>query len=345
MPDPDLLKRPSKEGLVTTVKHSPGLQLDRIKLLQHQDPSLGDVINYFENGEVPTDSISAGRFMATIEYYLLEEGVVYHLDKGRARSRQRVCKQLVITRSLKDEVMLSLHEESTSGHLSFMKTYLKIRERYFCTGMYTEIEKWCASCVDCVTKKTPRNLAKAPLQPIPVEGYFDRVAVDVLGPFPTSERGIRKWPESFAVKCADAATTARLFVEEILCRHCAPRKLLSDRRRNFLANAVKVICEMVNTSKVSTTSYHPECDRLVERFSHTLTTIISMYVSEHQGDRDTFIPCALFAYRTAVQSSTNETPFYIMYGCDPRLPIDVSLKITLTITEVLLPTDFSKHVS
>ena len=55
--------------------------------------------------------------------------------------------------------------------------------------MYTEIEKLCASCVDCATKKTPRNFAKAPLQPIPVEGPFDRVAVDVLGPFPTSQRG------------------------------------------------------------------------------------------------------------------------------------------------------------
>ena len=50
-----------------------------------------------------------------------------------------------------------------------------------------------------------------------------------------------------------------------------------------------------------------------------------MYVSEHQKDWDLFIPYALFTYRTAVQSSTNETPFYLMYGRDPRLPIDVSL--------------------
>ena len=50
-----------------------------------------------------------------------------------------------------------------------------------------------------------------------------------------------------------------------------------------------------------------------------------MYVSEHQGDWDLFIPYALFAYRTFVQSSTNETPFYLMHGRDPRLPIDVSL--------------------
>ena len=67
-----------------------------------------------------------------------------------------------------------------------------------------------------------------------------------------------------------------------------------------------------------------------------MSTIISMYLSEHQGDWDLFIPYALFAYRTAVQSSTNETPFYLLYGRDPRLPIDVSL---LKVQEVFQDTN------
>ena len=37
--------------------------------------------------------------------------------------------------------------------------------------------------------KTPLNWPRAPLKPIPVEVPFDRVARDVLGPFPTSEKG------------------------------------------------------------------------------------------------------------------------------------------------------------
>ena len=324
-----------KETSTVYAIDSPGLQLDRVKQLQRQDPGLADLLSYFETGEIPEDSVSARRLMATAEDYVLEEGILYHLDKGCVRTRNSVRKQLVVPRALKDEVILSLHEEITSGHLGFEKTYLKIRLRYFWTGMYTEIQRWCASCVDCATKKTPRKLPKAPLQPIPVEGPFDRVAVDVLGPFPISENGNKyvviftdyftKWPEAFAVKNADAPTTAKLFVEQILCRHSAPRKLLSDRGKNFLSKVVKGICNMVNTSKVNTTSYHPECDGLVERFNHSLTTIISMYVSEHQKDWDHFIPYALFAYRTSIQASTKETPFYLMYGRDPRLPIDATL--------------------
>ena len=66
-----------------------------------------------------------------------------------------------------------------------------------------------------------------------------------------------------------------------------------------------------------------------------------MYVSEHQGDWDLCIPYALFAYRTAVQSSTNETLLYLIYGRDPCFPIDVS---QLKVQEVYHDTDDYRDV-
>ena len=34
-------------------------------------------------------------------------------------------------------------------------------------------------------------------------------------------------------------------------------------------------------------------------------------------------PIVLFSYRTATQSSTNETPYYLRYGHHARLPVDL----------------------
>ena len=132
MPESTSDREPPREELPALICaiDTPGLQLERIKELQHQDPALTDLINYFEQGDIPEGSISARRIMATVEDYLFEEGVLYHLDRGRARSRTNVSKQLVRPRSLKDEVMLSLQGEITSGHLSFLKTYLKIKQRF-----------------------------------------------------------------------------------------------------------------------------------------------------------------------------------------------------------------------
>ena len=77
------------------------------------------------------------------------------------------------------------------GHLGFKKTYRKLRERFFWPTMYADCDFWCKSCVDCSTRKTSKSLAKAPLLPIPSSYPFETVAVDVLGPFPTSLNGNR----------------------------------------------------------------------------------------------------------------------------------------------------------
>ena len=51
--------------------------------------------------------------------------------------------------------------------------------------------------------------------------------------------------------------------------------------------------------------------------------MLAMYVSKHQRDCDRFVPFALFAYHAAVQEYTKETPFYLIHGRDPCLPLDV----------------------
>ena len=115
-------------------------------------------------------------------------------------------------------------------------------------------------------------------------------------------------------------------------RHGALLTLLSDIGKNFLSKLVQEIYDLFKVKKFNTTAYQPQTDGLTERFNHTLCTMLSMYVSKHQRDWDRFIPFALFAYRTAVQDSAKETPFYLVYGRDPCLPLDVVLSAQLVNT-------------
>ena len=48
-------------------------------------------------------------------------------------------------------------------------------------------------------------------------------------------------------------------------------------------------------------------------------------MSTHQKDWDTQLPLVLFADRVSLNATTGESPFYLLYGREPRLPIDATL--------------------
>ena len=74
--------------------------------------------------------------------------------------------------------------------------------------------------------------------------------------------------------------------------------------------------------KLNTTTYHPQTDGLVERFNGTLKDMLAKTVKANSRDWEQHLPFVLFAYRTSPQTSTGESPFYILYGRDPGLPTD-----------------------
>jgi hypothetical protein len=162
------------------------------------------------------------------------------------------------------------------------------------------------------------------------------MAVDIVGPLPKTKSEnthilvfteyLTKWVEAFPISTTDTPTIAKIFVEEIICRHGAPKRLLSDRGTNFMSQFLSNVCNILGTERNFTTAYHPQTDGLTERFNKTLADMISMYVSTDNRDWDECLPYILFAYRTSMQESTLEKPFYLLYGREPRLPIDVSFQ-------------------
>ena len=85
------------------------------------------------------------------------------------------------------------------------------------------------------------------------------------------------------------------------------------------------VCNLLGVKKINTTAYHPQTNGLTERFNRTLTDMLAKKVDKSGRDWDTHLPFVLFAYRTSVQESTKESPFYLLYGRDPRLPTTLEM--------------------
>ena len=76
---------------------------------------------------------------------------------------------------------------------------------------------------------------------------------------------------------------------------------------------------------MNTTAYHPQTDGLVEQFNRTLFDMLSKTAKQNGKDWDNCLPFILFAYWSSSQTSTGESPFYLLYGRDPKLPTEAVL--------------------
>ena len=74
-----------------------------------------------------------------------------------------------------------------------------------------------------------------------------------------------------------------------------------------------------------TSAYHPQSNGQDERFNQTLQRQLLKFVSEEQNDWDLYLDSITFSYRVSRQDSTKASPFYLVYGRQARLPIELNM--------------------
>ncbi|RWS27735.1 pol polyprotein-like protein [Leptotrombidium deliense] len=243
---------------------------------------------------------------------------------------------LCIPESLIDDVLYSCHDDPTGGHFGFKKTLAKFNERFYIKDANHYILTYVNSCMECQTKKKLPLSTAGLLNPISVGEPGEIWGIDILGPFPKSETGNKyvivatdhftKHVECRAVPTAKSWNVAMFCIEDILCVHGAPERLISDRGLAFLSNLSENIYEIMNTKHIKTTAYHPQTNGTTEASNKNVSRMLSHYASLDQKDWDLAVPLIKLAHNTAVHSSTGFTPYYLMHGRDARLPIDRVLK-------------------
>lgn len=142
-------------------------------------------------------------------------------------------------------------------------------------------------------QKQPSKRNKASLVSLPVTGPFDRVAADVLGPLPMTQKGnkyviifteyLTKFSVAQAIPAA-AETSTDAFLHEIVLKHGAPLQLLSGKGSNFMLDLLERIHVHCVTRKINTPScsYHAQCDSLVEHENYTVAATLPCMSTENR---------------------------------------------------------------
>ncbi len=80
-----------------------------------------------------------------------------------------------------------MQDDPTSGHLKLEKMLGKLRNSYYWYGMQSEADNYCKSCALCASRKPAVPSPVAPMQPIVVNNTMEMIAMDICGPYSTSE--------------------------------------------------------------------------------------------------------------------------------------------------------------
>ena len=66
---------------------------------------------------------------------------------------------------------------------------------------------------------------------------------------------------------------------------------------------------------------------MTEKFNHTLIQATSQYVSTNQRDWDEFLPYGCFQYRSIKNETIQETPYYLLFYRNMKMPLDQTYKL------------------
>ena len=200
--------------------------------------------------------------------------------------------QVVAPREIRTQLLKSLHDGPTGGHLGRLKTVERVRYRFYWPRYKEETANWCKQCDLCAQAKSgpPRKHAK--LGQVPVRAPLERIAVDIMGPLPETGNGnqyivvigdyFTKWTEAFALKNHTAQTVADVIVQEFVGRFGVPRQIHSDQGREFESLLISHLCQLFHIKKTRTTPYNPKSDGMVERANRTVKQMLSVLVNEAQ---------------------------------------------------------------
>ena len=164
-----------------------------------------------------------------------------------------------------------------------------------------------------------------------LEKPFDKIAIDLVTECETSNSGnkhiltiiyhLTGCLEAFPIPDKFADTIVSTFINHFLPVHMCPRCILLDNSTEFKNHLMDQVLQQLSIDCIFSAPYHPQSNRELEVFHKYLKPTLKKLCEKDPANWDKYINQVLSSYRVTPNITTVETPFFLIYGRDPHLPL------------------------
>ena len=209
-----------------------------------------------------------------------------------------------------------------------------MQECFWWPGMTRDLRNHIKKCSRC--RKYEAAPPVVPMKPLACSGPEELLHVDFTSieeTVPLKEDPVihnvlvlqdhfSKYVVAYVVKDQTACTAAETLRNGYFGLFGAPAYLVSDQGKAFTGHVITHLCELYGVQKLKTLPYHAQTNGQVERMNQTIICMIGKLEEDRKACWSEHLPELLLAYNATRSAVTGYSPYYLLFGRRPRIPVD-----------------------
>ena len=298
--------------------------------LQGKDKHIGPIIEAIETGEGPdSPSPETELLWKQRSQLLIRRGLLF--KKIQTRTQKDESLQFILPKDFRKQALEACHDDM--GHPAHERTLEVLRQRFFWPKMTQEVKEHVQCCERCIRFKTKPG--REPMGTVRATYPLELIHMDYLtiGVKPEVKKKadilvvtdhFTRFAQAYFTPSQHATHVAKVLWDQFFTVYGFPAKILSDQGGNFESKLIKQLCKLSGVTKLRTTPYRPQTNGQCERFNRTLISMLGTLDPRLKDKWPEMLPTLTFAYNALRSTATGYSPYYLMFGRHPELPVDIA---------------------
>ena len=276
------------------------------------------------------DKKATAAYVKAKEQLLIKNGLL-HWKSQQGQANETVF-QFVVPQRHRGTALDGCHREA--AHQGQCRSTALMQECFWWPGMTQDLRNCIKKCGHC--RKYEAAPPVAPMKPLACSGPGELLHVDFTSieeTVPLKEDPVirnvvvlqdhfSKYVVAYVVKDQTACTAAETLRIGYFGLFGAPAYLVSDQGKAFTGHVITHLCELYGVQKLRTSPYHAQTNGKVERMYQTIIHMISKLEEDRKACWSEHLPELLMAYNATRSAVTGYSPYYLLFGRRPRIPVD-----------------------